>query len=47
MMDYYIGLIICVFMAVTLVAVLYFDNRSRHTDKNTDIDSNDEEDELK
>ena len=47
-MDYYIGLIICVFMAVTLVAVLFFDSRSkRNIGKDADIDSKDEEDEVK
>jgi len=48
MMDNYVGLIICVVMAVTLVAVLFFNSRStRNTDKDADIESKDEEDESK
>ena len=50
MMDNYVGLIICGFMAVTLVAVLYFDSRSTRNidkDKDADISSKDEEDETK
>ena len=47
MMDNYINWIICGAMALTLVAVLYFDSRSRHTDKNIDVDSKDEDGEPK
>jgi len=48
MMDNYVGLIICVCMAVILVVVLYFDNRgTQNTGKDEDMDSKDEEDEAK
>ena len=48
MMDNYVGLIICVCMAVTLVAVLFFGSRStRDTDKDADVNSKDGEDETK
>jgi len=44
MMESYVGWIICGAMAVTLVAVLFFDSRSRHTGKSTDVGAKDEDD---